>query len=38
MAKSPESRHLGWFPFKVPGAVGRQARDKGGVDQSLGSG
>lgn len=30
MAKSPESGHLGWFPFKVPGAAGRQGKGKGG--------
>lgn len=26
MAQSPECRDLGWFPFKVPGAAGRQGR------------
>lgn len=30
MAQSPECRDLGWFPFKVPGAAGRQAGDGGG--------
>lgn len=30
MAKSLEYRDLGWFPFKVPGAAGRQGRVWGG--------
>lgn len=30
MAKSPECRDLGWFPFKVPGAAGHQDRGWGG--------
>lgn len=30
MAKSPESRHLGWFPLRCLGLRGARARQKGG--------